>query len=88
MQPGDLLEGTLVPESQPTDDDSPTTGRVHPAARLDTLPNVLTPSEAAQVLRLSRNTMYEVIKTGRLATVRIGRKILIPRAALIRFLEG
>ena len=42
--------------------------------------------EAATLLGIGRNSAYEAIKAGILPSVQIGRRILIPRAALERFL--
>ncbi len=50
--------------------------------------SVLTVEEARKLLRLSRGLMYEAIRTGQIPSVRIGRRILIPRIALDRKLEG
>ena len=41
-------------------------------------PLVLTVEEAGQILRLSRNSMYEAIRRGEVPNIRIGRRILIP----------
>ena len=38
--------------------------------------------EAAAILGIGRNTAYTAIKTGQLPCVRIGGRLLIPRAAL------
>ena len=48
----------------------------------------LTVSEAAQVLGLSRNSCYQAVETGTLPSLRIGKRILIPRFALERLLAG
>lgn len=48
----------------------------------------LTPKEACKLLGLSRGLMYEAIRTGQIPSIRIGRRILIPRAALERLLEN
>lgn len=48
----------------------------------------LTPKEAGKLLGLSRGLMYEAIRTGQIPSIRIGRRILIPRAALERLLEN
>lgn len=48
---------------------------------------VLTPIETAKLLRIGRGTTYEQIRCGTIPSIRIGRKILIPRAALMRMLE-
>ena len=42
--------------------------------------------EAATLLGIGRNSAYEAIKSGILPSVQMGRRILIPRAALERFL--
>jgi excisionase family DNA binding protein len=36
---------------------------------------------------IGRDRMYELVKTGKIRSVRIGRKILIPRTALVEFVE-
>jgi excisionase family DNA binding protein len=48
---------------------------------------VLTVSEAASVLRLSRAFTYELVARGQLPSVRFGRRIMIPRAAIQRILD-
>ena len=42
--------------------------------------------EAAQVLGIGRNQCYEALKRGDLPSIRIGRRLLVPRAALDRLL--
>jgi len=49
---------------------------------------VLTVEEARALCRLSRNTMYAAIARGEVPHLRVGRRILIPRGALERFLSG
>ncbi len=49
---------------------------------------VYTVAEAGKLLGLSRNLTYESIRMGQIPSIRVGRRILIPRAALIRLLEG
>ena len=48
---------------------------------------VLTPSEVCKLLKISRGTCYEQIRLGTIPHISMGRKILIPRAALMRKLE-
>jgi excisionase family DNA binding protein len=57
------------------------------ALHFDELPDVLTADEVAEVLRLGRNTVYDSLRTGVIPSVRIGRRLLIPKAALLRLLE-
>ena len=54
----------------------------------DSNPIVLTVEETRKLLRLSRGATYEAIRTGQIPSIRIGRRILIPCAALDRLLEG
>ena len=49
-------------------------------------PDVMTVKEAAKQLRCSKNTLYAIIKEGRLAVVRIGRCIRVPKTALTDFM--
>ena len=49
---------------------------------------VLDVPEAAEILNISRQAAYAAAKRGDLPTVRIGGRILVPRAALMRMLEG
>ena len=48
----------------------------------------LTVDEAAQALGLSRNSCYQAAETGAIPSIRIGKRILIPRFALERLLDG
>ncbi|GGJ42463.1 helix-turn-helix domain-containing protein [Streptomyces brasiliensis] len=45
------------------------------------------PEEAAQALRIGRSTVYEEIRLGRLQTVRIGRRRLIPPEYIAQYVE-
>jgi excisionase family DNA binding protein len=42
--------------------------------------------EAAHILGIGRNVAYEGAKSGQIPTVRIGKRILVPRAAIDRLL--
>jgi len=48
---------------------------------------VLTPVETARLLRISRGTAYAQIRLGVIPSIKCGRRILVPRAALMRMLE-
>jgi excisionase family DNA binding protein len=50
------------------------------------LPLVLTVEEAAEALRISRGSAYELVRTGVLPHVRLGRTIRVPRHLLLTFL--
>ena len=47
----------------------------------------LTVREAGRVLGLSRGAAYEAVRTGSIPSIRIGKRILIPKVALMRLLE-
>ncbi|UQY83667.1 helix-turn-helix domain-containing protein [Ralstonia pseudosolanacearum] len=47
----------------------------------------MTAKETAEVLRVSEATVYEGIKNGTLPSIKLGRRVLVPRAALERMLE-
>lgn len=49
-------------------------------------PVLLTVPETARVLRIGRNTCYELIRQGRIPHVRLGRVIRVPRHALLNWL--
>ncbi len=53
----------------------------------DNLPLALTVLEAGQVLRVGRSVTYELVRSGQLRSVRIGRSIRIPRDALVEYLQ-
>ena len=48
---------------------------------------VLSVEEARAMLGLSRGLMYEAVRRGEIPSIRVGRRILIPSAALLRKLE-
>jgi excisionase family DNA binding protein len=53
---------------------------------LATLPEVLTAREAAAILRIGRNQLYQAVARGELGAVRIGRSIRIPKQTLLDLL--
>ena len=55
---------------------------------LATLPEVLTVREAAAILRVGRNQLYQAIAGGELSAIRIGRSIRIPKQALLDLLAA
>lgn len=48
----------------------------------------LTIEEAARVLGIGRNSAYEAARRGEIPTIKIGRRLVVPRAALDRILAG
>ena len=47
---------------------------------------VLSVEETAALLRISRGLAYEMVRTGRLPSIKLGRRLLVPRPALERML--
>lgn len=52
------------------------------------LPLVLSPDQLAQVLGIGRNSTYDLIRSGRIKSTRIGHQIRIPKSALLDFLAA
>lgn len=46
-------------------------------------PVVLTVEEAAELLRISRGSAYEAVRTGEIPSIRINHRILVPRGRLL-----
>lgn len=51
-------------------------------------PMLLTPEEAAEVLRVSRSTIYDLMRSERLQSVKIGGSRRVPVAAVTLFVEA
>ncbi len=47
-----------------------------------------TVDQAAALLCISRNSAYKAVRRGEIPTIKIGRRLLVPRAALERMLAG
>ena len=47
----------------------------------------LTVDETASALGISRNAAYEGVRRGEIPSIKVGRRLLVPRAALERMLE-
>ena len=54
---------------------------------LNDLPVTLPVEDLMPILGIGRNTAYELIRSGQIRSVRIGRQIRIPREALLEFLR-
>lgn len=51
-------------------------------------PLTMTMDEAAAELGISRGTAYECARSGQIPTIRLGRRLLVPREALRRLGSG
>ena len=54
---------------------------------LHELPMTLRVEDLMPLLGIGRNTAYELIRSGQIRSVRIGRQIRIPRESLLEFLR-
>ncbi len=55
---------------------------------MDYTPATFSVPEAGKVLGIGRNAAYEAARKGQIPTIRVGKRVLVPRAALERFLRG
>lgn len=49
---------------------------------------VYTVQELAELLHIGRNAAYDLVKSGKIRSIRIGKSIRIPRSALEKFLNS
>lgn len=54
----------------------------------DDLPLTLRVEELMPVLNVGRNTAYELIRCGKIRSIRIGKQLRIPKQALIDYLSS
>jgi len=53
----------------------------------DELPITLRVEDLMPILGVGRNAAYELVRSGQIRSVRIGRKIRIPKSEVLAFLE-
>lgn len=56
--------------------------------RFADLPDILTPTELRAFLPIGRNAVYDALRSGAIKSIRLGQKLLIPKAAVREFLGG
>lgn len=56
-------------------------------ADLDQVPLVLSVKDVGEVLGIGRNSAYDLIRCGKIKSIRVGKQIRIPKQALIEFLQ-
>lgn len=54
----------------------------------DDLPLTLRVEELMPVLGIGRNTAYELVRSGHIRSVRVGRQLRVPKEAVMDFLAG
>ena len=53
----------------------------------DAIPLIMTVEDLMPILLIGRNTAYELVRSGKIKSIRVGRQIRISRDALIAFLK-
>lgn len=53
---------------------------------IDSIPLVLTVEDLMPILKIGRNTAYELVRSGKIRSIKVGRQIRIPREALLEYL--
>lgn len=84
----ELHTGTMEPSQDATQPDR-TVAVVRPQITIDELrirPSV-TVEEAASALGIGRSSAYAAVRSGELAHVRLGKRVIIPASAVLRLLE-
>ena len=54
----------------------------------ENLPVVLSVQQLEEVLQIGRNSAYDLVKSGQIRSIRIGKTIRIPQAALLEYLNN
>lgn len=49
-------------------------------------PDVLTVPDVIRLLRIGKNSVYKLLKDGRIGSIKQGRKIIVPKVCLVEFL--
>jgi excisionase family DNA binding protein len=51
-------------------------------------PTVLTVLDLARILRIGKNKAYELVNSGKISSIKINGKIIIPKLRLVQFLSN
>ena len=60
----------------------------HNYVSYDDIPLIMTVEDLMPILLIGRNTAYDLVRSGEIKSIRVGRQIRISRDALIAFLEN
>ncbi len=52
----------------------------------NTYPDVVSIDEIQQMLRIGKNAVYELLKTKKLKSIKVGKKYIVPKKYVIEFL--
>lgn len=49
--------------------------------------DVVSAEELCRILRLGKNSVYDLLKKGKIKNLRVGKKYIIPKKSVIEFLD-
>lgn len=49
-------------------------------------PDVVTVDDLQQMLKIGRNSAYDILKAGLIKTIKVGKRYIIPKQSVINFL--
>ena len=55
--------------------------------QFDNYPDIVTSEDIQKMLRIGRNSVYDLLKQGKIKSLRVGKKYLIPKTSVINFLQ-
>ena len=55
--------------------------------KIEDFPVVLTPEQLSDILKIGRNGIYNLLRSGAIRSIKIGRQYRIPREALFEYLS-
>lgn len=55
---------------------------------LNSYPDVLTPKQVAEILGISKNSAYRLIRDKTIGSLKAGRKIIVPKMCVIDYLAS
>ena len=80
--------GVMTMSNHESREGTPSDNGAEPATTREQLElQFLTVREVAQLLRIGRNLVYDLIARGEIPHIRLGNRILVPRYALARAIE-
>ena len=74
--------------TESTEQGLPNTGQHTPHGQESDARRTRKPEEVGKILGIGRNQVYELIRTRELRSLSVGRKLLVPLAAIDEFLAG
>lgn len=57
-------------------------------ASLDELPDFCSLEELSRVLQISRSTAYRMAAQGSIPSLRVGRRVIVPKEHLVRWIDS